>query len=281
MERSGQVTRLLRQAFRIFALGAVAIPAICFAQLFPVAPIDKGVFGSSDSTMTFLYAAAAAKATLVLIPGGDGSVGVKPDWDASHPYFARYYFNRMLQRLSDPSATSGNLNVVIFDSPISLGDAGWPAARATSDHLTRIESVVRFYKEKLGKPVWVMGHSNGGVSVTEFYKYLQKNKNENLIAGIVYSAGRDGSSFDNDTGIPVLLMHHEKDGCANTTPYHTERLFNKLREAGNSFAEFVLIKTGEAGPKDACHSGYHMYFRAGAEVAKVIDQFMAKYTTVH
>lgn len=253
---------------------AAWIPGISFAQLFPVAPIERGIFDSSDPTMTFLYEARAAKATLVFIPGGDGSVGVKADWDASRPYFSRYPFNRMLQSLSDSSVTSGKFNVVIFDSPTSLGDKGWPAARSTSAHLTRIESVVRFYKEKLDKPIWVMGHSNGGVSVTEFYKYLKKNGKDDLIAGVIYSAGRDGSAFNDDTRIPVLVMHHEKDGCAATTSSHSERLFNKLRDAGNAKAEFVLIKTGESASGDVCRSGYHMYFRASGEVAQVIDHFM-------
>jgi hypothetical protein len=77
----------------------------------------------------------------------------------------------------------------------------------------------------------------------------------------------------------VLLMHHEKDGCSNATPSNTQRLYTKLKESGNAAAEFVAISTGEAEPRDVCLSGYHMYFGAADEVAKVMDQFMTKHIT--
>jgi len=41
-------------------------------------------------------------------------------------------------------------NIVILDSPFPLQDI---AARSTGDHLSRIESVVRFYTEKFKVPV--------------------------------------------------------------------------------------------------------------------------------
>lgn len=265
-------------AIRNTILLAAMIPSIGLAQLFPVEPIEKGFFSSSGPTMTFLYEAKGAKATLVFIPGGDGNRGVKPTWDASHPYFASFHYNRMLQSLTDPSKTSGHTNVVIFDSPISLGDKS-TSARGASDHLSRIESVVLFYREKLGTPVWIMGHSNGSVSITEFYKYLKKNKKENQLSGLIYSAGKIEASFGDDVTIPVLLIHHAQDGCFFATPAHTEQLFNKLRQSGNLATEFVLIRGGEAEPRDACHSGYHMYFGANDEVANAIDQFMTKHIT--
>lgn len=256
---------------------AALIPAISFAQLFPVAPIEKGFFSSSDPTMTFVYEAKNPKATLVFIPGGEGSVGVKENWNKFSGYFSNYYYNTMLQGLTDPSKTSGSFNVVIFDSPKSLGTSD-PSARSSSSHLSRIESVVLFYKEKYHKPVWVMGHSNGGISVTAFYKYLQKNKKDNMVSGLVYSAGRNASWLNDETKLPVLLMHHEKDGCSATEVSNTEKIFRKLQESGNSNTELVLIKSGMSMAKDPCHSGYHMYYAADEEVLKAMDQFMTKYT---
>jgi alpha-beta hydrolase superfamily lysophospholipase len=208
-------------------------------------------------------------------------VGVQAHWDASHGYFARYHFNRMLRTLSEPDLVAGGINVVIFDNPVPIpgnGPRGWPAGRAGTEHLRRIEGVVGHYREKLGVPVWVMGHSNGGISVTELLKHLQGSASSAMIAGLVYSAGRDGASFDGDTTLPVLLLHHEMDACPNTTPQHTLRTFNKLRERGNKVAEFVSIKGGEAEPKDPCVSGFHMYFGSGDEVPKAIDRYVAKHT---
>jgi len=261
-------------AVRRFVLIGALFPAVSFAQLFPV-PLGEN--GSSDPAMTFLYEAKDAKATVIFIPGGAGSAGMKADWDATKEYFLRGRYDRMLQRLSDPGVTSGNLNVVIYDSPMSLGDARTDA-RAGADHLSRIESVVRFYEERLKRPVWLMGHSNGTVSIAEFYKYLQRNKSENLVAGLIYSGGKNEASFGENTRIPVLFIHHGNDGCSYASAYHTQRLFDKLKEGGNVDSQFVLIKTGGPdGWKDLCHSGYHMYFGAKIEVADVIDQFVTKH----
>ncbi len=53
----------------------------------------------------------------------------------------------------------------------------------------------------------------------------------------------------------------------------------KLREAGNTAAELVLITAGTRTPNNSngCRSGYHMYFGAGADVAKVLDSYMVKH----
>ena len=265
----------LGQVIRSYVIVAALLPSVAMAQLFSVESLDKE--SSSAATMTFLYPAKDAKATLIFVPGGDGSVGVKPTWNASHRYFSTYHYNRMLQSLSDSTVTSGLVNVVIFDSPVSLGSTGWPAARAGVDHLARIESVLRFYADMLKKPVWLMGHSNGGISVTEFDKYLLKNHQEGLLAGLIYSGGRDGATFDEHTKLPVLLIHHERDGCDRATPDNTQRLYAKLKETGHADVDFALIKSGASASGNACHSGYHMYFGAAEEVAGVIDRFLAKH----
>ena len=261
----------IAMSFKWWVLLGVLMPAIGFAQLLPV-PLGEN--GSSEPTMTFLYEAKDPKVTMIFIPGGTGSVGVNENWNAAR--FSRSNYNRMLQRLSDPNMTSGMINVVLFDSPQSLGDAQ-TYARSGADHLARIESVVRIYEERLKKPVWLMGHSNGTVSITEFYKYLQKNKSENLVAGLIYSAGKNEASFGDSTRLPVLFIHHEKDGCPYANPYHTQKIFDELKKGGNADSQLVLIKTGGPdGWKDVCHSGYHMYFGAEIEVTNVIDKFVTK-----
>lgn len=250
-------------------------------QAIPVAPTNQGFLASSDPTMTFLFHAEKAKATLVFIPGGEGRAGLKPEWTTDHGYFSKYYFNLMLRSLADPASTSGRFNVVIFDNPSDLPIANhWSAARMGNDHLSRVEDVVRHYKEALGKPVWVMGHSMGSISITEFYKRLQEKKSENLVAGLILSGGENGTSFNYETTrLPVLVIHHENDECPGNTADHARKLHAKLSEAGNTATELVLIKTGTRTPGNgnACRSGYHMYFGAGADVAKVLDQFMSKH----
>lgn len=250
-------------------------------QLIPVEQNESSFLISSAPTMTYLYAAKDAKATLVFLPGGLGHAGVKASTPETSPFFTKYHFNLMLKRLSNSQDTSGSFNVVIFDNPTPLPQATkytYPSSRASTDHLVRVDSVVKHYKKLLNKPVWLIGHSNGAASMTEYYKKLQKNSQDSLVAGMIYSGSIHGAEFGSNTLAPVLFLHHEKDGCDASTFNHSQQVFQKLKNQGNQRVEFSTVTGGEAEPKDPCLSGYHMYFGAEKEAASYIDQFAKKYT---
>jgi hypothetical protein len=188
------------------------------------------------------------------------------------------FYGSTLKPLSDPTRTSGIFNVVVFDSPRALQTgSGYPGSRATSAHLKRIESVVQYYKEKFNHPVWLMGHSNGAVSVTEFYKYLQKNKKESLISGIIYSSGRNGASFNSGTNLPVLFLAHQQDSCSKSTLHSSQSVYDELKKTNQQKTEYVVIKGGEAQRDDFCSSGHHMFYGASEEVYSAIDSFVSPY----
>jgi hypothetical protein len=39
---------------------------------------------------------------------------------------------------------------------------------------------LKYYKEKTGLPVWMLGQSNGGVSLANFFRYLTEKKQMEL-----------------------------------------------------------------------------------------------------
>jgi pimeloyl-ACP methyl ester carboxylesterase len=250
------------------------------AQLIPVDQNEDSIFISSAPTMTFLYPAKDAKATLIFLPGGFGHVGIKPTTPANAPFFTRYHFNLMLKRLTNADDSSGLFNVVIFDNPTVLAQATkytYPSSRRSLDHLVRVDSVVNHYQKLLGKPIWLMGHSNGAASITEYYKKLQKDNKQTAISGMVYSGSIHGPDFGPNTLLPVLFLHHEKDGCDAATWQQAQKVFQKLIANGNTKSEFSFVKGGEIEPKDPCLSGLHMYFGAEKEAADLIDQFGKKH----
>lgn len=265
----------------LFILLVAVVANSAFAQLISVAQNESSFFISSTPTITYLYPAKDAKATLIFIPGGPGHVGLKETTPDTSPYFTRYHFSLMLKKLSSQEDSSGQFNVVIFDNPTILAQASkyaYPASRAATDHLVRIDSVVNHYQQLLNKPVWLMGHSNGAASITEYYKKLQKNKKNDAVSGLIYSAAIHGSDFDDNTLLPVLFLHHETDGCEVTTLKSAKTVYEKLKRNGNQKTEFLIVKGGEAEQKDACLSGFHMYFGAEKETAGLIDQFAKKFT---
>jgi hypothetical protein len=252
-----------------------------WAQVIQIEPTNKGFFASPLPTTTFLFEAADARGTLIFIPGGEGRVGMRPGMTADNRYFSAYHFNVMLRSLAEPSGDA-RFNLVIFDSPVELPNAQhWSGARTTAEHLSRVEDVIRHYRAQLGKPVWLMGHSLGSISVTELFKRLNDARADALLAGLIVSGGQNGTSLPYEvTRLPVLVLHHEKDECAGNTVAHARRLHERLRAAGNASAELAIVSAGTPSPDggNVCRSGYHMYYGAGTEVAAVLDRFMTAHT---
>lgn len=254
------------------ALSALLIfnPMYAAAQVISVEFTETSIFYSSRPTNTFVWPSPQAKATLVFIPGGEGRLALAAD----RKNIGGFYGNT-LKPLSDPSLTSGSFNVVLFDSPVYLPVGNdYPYSRQSTEHLLRIESVVRYYKELYGLPVWVMGHSNGAVSITELYKMLQINKREGLIAGAIYSSARNGAQFSDSTQLPILFLAHERDACFKSQPERSKAVFEQQQKTNREKMSYVLVKGGDPQSEHACYSGFHMFYGASREAYMAIDQFV-------
>jgi hypothetical protein len=256
---------------RLLVLALLSVFALARAEVIQVDLKEDGKIDSKP-TMTMYWAGQQARAVLVLIPGGDGNIGIKPETpDLKHPFY------QALKRLSAPALTSGATDVVIFDNPYPLSpNQRYPSARGTSDHIKRMESVLAFYKEKTHLPVWVMGHSNGGISLMELIRDLQKTDRTKLIDGMVVSSARNESSFSAPLNFPILFIDHKNNGCAvdDQTVYRT---YESVKKITSSAVGQVLITSGESQSANPCYSGFHMYFKAEDELSKALDDFIGKY----
>ena len=248
---------------------------ICFAnayaEVIPIASTSTGLLSSSAPTLTFYWQGKDAKAVLLFIPGGPGQIGLKPD--TAEPQGER---SQMIKRLSDPEATSGRYDVVLIDSPYPLSpNSPYPSARGTTDHIKRIEAAAVYYGHKTGLPIWIMGHSNGGISLTAFIKYLQAEGKMSLVSGMVALEIRSESKFGPPIDFPVLFVHHQKSDCQYAAGSEVMKIYDKLKGFDKAPTEFVWITGGEA-QADSCSSGFHMFHNAGPDVAKAIDDFLSK-----
>jgi hypothetical protein len=257
---------------RILALILLLITSQVFAEVIPIKPLETCFSCSSKPTMTMYWKGKDSKAVVIFIPGGEGYIGLK-EGELDHPY----QFFQTLKKLTNPNLTSGKFDVVLLDSPAELSPRQYyPSDRGAFDHMIRIESAIRYYKEKTGLPVWLMGHSNGGISLTEFFKYAKRNNKTDLIAGFIASGVRSESYFDPPYTFPMLFIHHEKDGCSHTLPDVSFKNYEKVKAVNSFTTEFVYVTSGISEPRDPCRSGHHMFYAAGEEAAKDIDTFLMK-----
>jgi hypothetical protein len=251
-----------------WGLGVLATAAPALAQVVQVPFEREGAL--AQPTSTFFWKSATAKAILVFIPGGEGRLALAPERKGLGGFYGE-----VLKPLADNKLTRGEMHVVVFDSPVDLPvGTTYPDSRRDPEHLQRIDSVVRHYVREFGLPVWLMGHSNGAASVTEFYKMLQEARRDKEIAGMVYSAARNGADFAANTQLPVLFLAHERDGCARSLPANSLAVHDRLRNSNAKPMRYIVLKGGEAQPQNPCNSGFHMFFGASAEAYQAIDEFV-------
>jgi hypothetical protein len=255
----------------VFFSGLIVTNA-AFAQVIAVPNNRDG----GSPTQTLFWRSADAKATLIFIPGGNGQLGLKPAQTDS-----KNNFYHSFKSLTEGVNGSHGVNVVLFDSPEALDPAPntYPWSRATKDHLSRISSVIRFYKQKTGTPIWIMGHSNGAVSVTEFIRFDDPERGPSLLSGLVVSGARVGSRFDEKPlNIPILFLHHEKDGCREGNPDASVKNFEQVKKTNQAPTEFIFITGGASQGRSPCESGYHMYNGSEMQMIDALRGFILSST---
>jgi pimeloyl-ACP methyl ester carboxylesterase len=254
----------------IIALSFLVVSSAA-AEVIPVPSRDPG----NSPTLTMYWEGAGSKALLLLIPGGEGQLNLKPTQTD-----VRNQFYQTLKQLTQGADPTQIFDVVLFDSPerLDMNPKGYPISRATSDHLSRIHSVIEFYKAKTKKPIWLMGHSNGAVSVTEYLRYEQKLAQNIPVAGLIVSGARKVTYFDSaPLNFPILFMSHRRDGCPDSDSRASMSNFEKVQGLNKAQTSFVFIETGNPENMQPCSSGYHMYNNATQEVVTTLRNFMVPF----
>ncbi|MEI6737853.1 MAG: alpha/beta hydrolase [Pseudomonadota bacterium] len=193
-----------------------------------------------------------ATATVILLPGGAGGFGQIVDGKPSGQNFlvrARAYFSE------------AGLNVAVMGRPSDKNELDY-TDRIASAHMEDIKKLVDYLKADSGLPVWLVGTSRGTVSATAAAISFG---NENL-AGIVLSSSvvsykKIGAVPTQDLAairIPVLVLHHEKDGCKICAPHEVPAIVKGLKNA--PVKKQIMVNAGENPAGDPCEAmHYHGY----------------------
>jgi len=218
----------------------------------------------------FLQPTEGAKASLILLPGGQGGIGKVGDngWPDGGNFLVR----------SAPMFAASGFNLAIMARPSDMNDMDY-GFRISKDHIDDIRRVATQVKQKFGVPVWLVGTSRGTVSAAAA---IIEMRDEGLISGVVLTSSvtnlkkKPGAVPTQDLdriNVPVLVLHHENDACNVCRPYEVSGILRGLKNA--PIKKLVMVNGGsgaEGNPCEAMH--YHGYIGMEKEVVAVITDWI-------
>lgn len=247
-----------RQLWWICALLAQAFPAWAQVEV-------KEIATRPGVTLRFLYARADnAVASAVLFQGGAGNIGLFPNGSMRVEGFLSGGAKRF---------TDNGISVVIPDVPSDrrhLDDF-----RDTPTHAADNAALIAFLRQQATLPVWAIGTSNGSLSAAAAAVHLKDKGPDGLVltASTTKPAPFGGAAHPvtavalNTVTVPVLLVHHQEDGCRNCPYDAMPALMTALSAAPK--VELISITGGNA-QGNPCYSGYHQFLGIEAEVTQKI-----------
>ena len=184
-----------------------------------------------------------AKATLLLLPGGGGSIGMKGAVPTS---------DNFLVRSRDHFAAQG-FHVAIVGKPSDRDELD-SNFRAGAAHVEDLRLVVERLRKDLGQPVWLVGTSRGTISAAAAAIALDPS----TLAGIVLTASvTNGMRAAPVPGlalaeirVPVFVVHHRRDACRSCVPHEAARIIDGLTRA--PVKKLLLVDGGGGAGGDPC-----------------------------
>lgn len=212
---------------------------------------------------------AQPKAAVLLFAGGHGGLQIYPN--GSMKWGAGNFLVRTRQLFAD----QGFMTVVV-DTPSDRQTLPFlNGFRQTPQHAADVKAAIAWVRAQAKVPVWLVGTSRGTQSVGYLATELQ---GADAPEGVVLTStivtddrGRPVPAMPlQNVKVPVLVVHHEQDGCRSCPFSQVPAMLEKF---GNAPRKQLLAFRGGRDEGDPCEAfGHHGY--AGIE-AEVVSQLAA------
>ena len=213
-----------------------------------------------------------AKATLIMLPGGHGGLQIFPNGGM------KWGEGNFLVRTRQLFADQG-FNVVVVDAP---SDRQAPpflgGLRQRQEHANDLKAVIAWARETHKLPVWLVGTSRGtqsaGYVVTEL---SGADGPDGMVLTSTILTDPKGRAVPmmplEKIRIPVLVVHHEEDGCSHCAFTGTPSLIDKL---SNAPRKQLLAFKGGRNIGDPCESqAFHGFNGIENEVVQQIAAWIS------
>jgi len=267
MLEGGSMKRLL--AFCCFTV----LIGLCQSTLAQVSQKVVDIPTRPGVTQRFVYLAPESpKAAVILFAGGHGGLQILPN--ASFKWGEGNFLVRTRQLFA-----KNGLSVAVVDAPSDRQAAPFLGGfRQKPEHVADIKAVIAWLKQQANVPVWLVGTSMGTQSAA--FIATQLGPGDGGPDGLVLTStilsldvGRPVPAMPlQNVAIPVLVVHHEKDGCKLCAYSEIPRLMEKLSSTPRK--ELVTFKGGE-NRGDPCEAlAYHGFNGLEKEVVTKIAEWI-------
>ncbi len=224
-------------------------------------------------TQRFVYLAPEKPvASVILFAGGHGGLQISESGSFT------WGEGNFLVRTRQLFAKNG-LSVAVVDAPSDRQAAPFLGGfRQKPEHVADIKVVIAWLKQQASVPVWLVGTSMGTLSAA--FIATQASPGEGGPDGLVLTstivsldAGRPVPAMPlQKIAIPVLVVHHEKDGCKYCAYPQVRAMTEKLTSAPKK--ELLTFKGGESRG-DPCEAlAYHGFNGLEKEVVAGIADWI-------
>lgn len=216
-------------------------------------------------------------ASAVLLQGGPGTIGVAGSEERGWVRHDGFFLAGGAGRFAETGVSAAAV-----DTPSDKGTLN-NGFRSSAEHAQDLAGVIAFLrKEAPGKPVCLVGTSNGSLSATSGAALLGELGPDCVVLTSSVSIKPQSSIVarfahvftDADLTkikVPVLIVHHKNDSCKHT-PY--EPMPGYVKAFVNSpKVDFITVEGGQ-DHSDSCSRGHHQFLGMEREVTAQISDWI-------
>ncbi len=269
--------RFLVTTWLLAAGWLTAIPRLADAGPPPAVPVTTRVVdpGAADGgTGRMLYLSPVRpRATLVMLPGGTGRIGIRPDGSLAHGD------NFVVRTRS--SWTARGYAVLI---PDAAGGADLHGSRSTPSYRAVVERITGYARRLAPVPVVLLGTSQGTIAATNGAGSSTPDAGPTGLAALVLTETvSEGGRLSAETvfdahpdavRVPTLIVADEDDACDVAPPQAAGR----IAAAFTAAPRVDVAKVGGGGGRSDRPCGSrspHGYDGIGDRVVELIDTWLA------
>jgi pimeloyl-ACP methyl ester carboxylesterase len=211
------------------------------------------------------------KAAVVLLAGGHG--GLQVFRNGSMKWGEGNFLVRTRQLFADHG-----IMVAVVDAPSDRQSSPYlQGFRQTPEHVADLKAVIAWLRDNAKTPVWLVGTSRGTQSAAYVATELSGSEGPDgiVLSSTILTDNKGRSVLAMPLGkirVPVLVVHHEQDGCSLCPFSEVPALMAKLENAPKSR---LLSFTGGESKGDPCEAfAYHGFNGLELEVVKQITAWI-------